>query len=211
MRLFAQGKFTELVNAGILGSNDVRGAILVFMTAARNDDFADAATSESLFIEKLKGGVNERVYLYLWARMHDDLMWLSERSDTWKKFIASGLPWKTIFNRKTYQSEWNASVASLLSVWEPQRLTKYPKALQYMVNPSEQHVLAAACGKDNGYMNPAQIDAIRPGASQWFKMRKTLGIEETSDQANRAFRQWWKQGAVQGIDAFDPNVFETSI
>lgn len=109
--------------------------------------------------------------------------------------------------QRFYKSEWDASAASLLSVWEATRLHKFPRALKYMVNPSEKHVLAAACGQDGGYMNPEQIDAIRPGASTWFKTRKMLDVVETRDEATKAFRHWIRQGAVHEIEHIDTEVF----
>ena len=212
MRLFAQGDYNELTRVCLEGNNDMRGAFLVFMATARNGALADTV-EQAGFIPRLKGGVSERVYLYLWAHMHEDFMWLVDRSEAWKKTVAtSTMPWKTVLSERFHKHEWEDSLASLLAVWEPQRLSKYPHALKYMCSPSERHVLEAACGgKEGSYMKAEQVDAFRPGASQWFMVRKELGIEETPQQAKQAFRQWWKQGAVQGLDAFNPNVFEPSI
>lgn len=207
MRLMAQGKHTELAQACTAGSNDTRGSLIVFMATARNGALADACVEAGL-LEKIKGGVGERVYMYLWAHMHEDFMWLAERDDVWKKAISSAMPWKIVLATRFHKPEWDASMASVLSVWEPTKLTKYPHALKYMVNPSERHILEAACGKDTRYMDTDQIEAVRPGASQWFKMRKELGIEESHNQASQAFRQWWKQGAVNELDALDAGVFE---
>lgn len=193
---------------GVHGNNDLRGAILVFMAGSRNDKMVKAAQKVG-FIERLNGGVGEKVYLFLWTRMHEDMLWLAEQSDAWKKTIAHGLPWKTMLTPRFYNSKWDASTASLLSVWEPTRLHKFPKALKYMVNPSEKHILAAACGQDGGYMNAEQIDAIRPGASTWFKTRKMLNMVETREEATRAFRQWVRQGAVQEIEHIDAEMFST--
>lgn len=210
MRLLAQGKHAELAQACTAGSNDMRGSLVVFMATTRNAELADACV-EAGFLQKIKGGIGERVYMYLWAHMHEDFMWLAERSEDWKKALSTSLPWKILLAERFHKPEWNAGMASVLALWEPTKLNKYPHAIKYMVNPSERHVMEAACGKDARCMNAAQIDAIRPGASQWFKMRKSLGIEETHNQASQAFRQWWKQGVAHELEAFDADVFEPGV
>jgi hypothetical protein len=206
MRLLAQGDYTEIAQAGVVGSNDMRGALLVFMASSRNAALADACVATG-FIEKLKTGVSERVYMYLWAHMHKDFMWLVEHDDSWKKAIASAMPWKIVLAPRFHKPEWNTSLEKILEVWEPTKLNKYPSALKYMVNPSERHILESACGKDTRYMNTAQVEAVRPGASQWFKMRKELGIEESHNQASQAFRHWWNQGGQHELDALESGVF----
>lgn len=80
MRLIAQGKLTELVQEGVHGNNDLRGAILVFMAGSRNEKMVEAAQKVG-FIERLKSGVGEKVYLFLWTRMHEDMLWLADQSD----------------------------------------------------------------------------------------------------------------------------------
>lgn len=206
MRLMAQGEYSELVQACMVGSSDMRGSLIVFMATTRNAPLADACV-EAGFLEKMKGRIAERVYMYLWAHMHEDFMWLIERDDAWKKAISSAMPWKIVLASRFHKPQWDASMASVLSVWEPTKLGKYPHALKYMVNPSERHILEAACGREGRYMDAAQIEAARPGASQWFKMRKELGIEETHNQASQAFRLWWNQGVAHELNALDADVF----
>ena len=208
VRLFAQGHRAEFIRACLEGNNDVRGAFLVFLATARDGALADAAESAGL-PQRFKGGVNEQVYLYLWTHMHEDFMWLAQRSEGWGKAIAGGnIPWKTVLSERFHKHEWDESLAVLLTNWEPQRLSKYPHALKYMRNPSEHHVFVAACGsKEGNYMKAVQIDAIRPGASEWFKVRKALGLGETHEQQRDAFRAWWKQGSVQDLGTLDTDVF----
>lgn len=208
MRLLAQGHHADFIRACLEGNNDIRGAFLVFLATARNGKLANMAEDAGL-PQRLKGGVSEQVYLYLWTHMHEDFMWLAQRSEGWEKaFAASNMPWKTVLSERFHKHEWDGSLASLLAHWEPKRLSKYPHALKYMRSPSELHVLAAACGsKEGNYMKAAQIDAIRPGASEWFKVRKALGLGETHEQQTYAFRAWWKQGTVQGLEALDADLF----
>lgn len=208
VRLFAQGDRAQVIRACLDGNNDIRGAFLVFLATARDGDLADAAENAGL-PQRLKGGVSEQVYLYLWAHMHEDFMWLAQRSQGWAKaFAGSNMPWKTVLSERFHKHEWDGSLAGLLAHWESKRLAKYPHALKYMRSPSEGHVLTAACGsKEGNYMKPAQIDAIRPGASEWFKVRKALGLGETHEQQVHAFRAWWKQGTVQALEALDTDLF----
>ena len=208
MRLFAQGQHAELIRACLGGNNDMRGSFLVFLATARDGELADAAERAGL-PQRFKGGVSEQVYLYLWTHMHEDFMWLAQRSEGWTKaFAGSNMPWKTVLSERFHKHEWDESLAALLTNWEPQRLSKYPHALKYMRNPSEHHVFVAACGSKEGiYMKAAQIDAIRPGASEWFKVRKALGLGETHEQQRDAFRAWWRQGVVQEIVGLDADVF----
>lgn len=206
-RLFASGDYPALTKDCIKRGHDFAGALLVFMAATRNNKLVEAAAEAGL-PGKLREGLGERLYTYLWAHIHEDLIWLARQGPEWQKGIAAGLPWKIILDERFHKPDWSSGMAYLLSVWDHSRLSKYPHALKYMVNPSESYVMEAACGKDGGYINPEQIDARRPGASSWFEMRAHLGIEETPNQFKQAFKNWWRRGAVESLPELDGNVFD---
>lgn len=209
LRLFASGDYPALTKDCVKKGQEFSGALLVFMAASRNNKLAEAAAEAGL-LGKLKGGISERVYTYLWAHMHEDLIWLARQGPEWQKGIATGLPWKILLSERFHKPEWSSGMAYLLSSWEPGKLRTYPHALQYMVDPSELHVMEAACGKDAQYINPEQIDAMRPGASIWFEMRANLGIQETPNQSKQAFKNWWRRGAVESLPELDSNVFDSN-
>lgn len=209
VRLFGKGDYAVLVQKCMdaPGNNDTRGALLVFMCASRNPALVKAAEAAE-FDKVIRGNVSERAYTYLWAHMHDDLMWLVNQDDKWCKGVATGMPWKIVLAERFHRKEWSQSLALLLAQWEPTKLSKYPYALKYMVNPSERHVLEAACAKDMAHINPELLESMRPGASQWFKVRKELGLEETPGHVKQAFRQWWNQGRANYMPELDTAVFE---
>lgn len=206
LSMFVKQQYTELAQSCVEGNNDSRGALLVLMATARNPELVEAADKAG-FLLKVGGQIGQETYLYLWAHAHDDFMWLLNHKEEWQRSLTGGMPWKIVLAERFHKPEWNDSLAQLLANWEPTRMNKYPHALKYMRNPTERHVLEAACGKEGSYMKAEQIDAMRPGASVWFKVRKELGIEETTAQAKYAFRAWWKQGAVQQLDGLDGSLF----
>lgn len=208
LRLFARADPQELTEY-IQRDRFARDAALVHLVSTRNEALAKAAC-EAGFPAKFKGQVNEKVFVYLWTQAHDDLMWLYNQGPEWEESMCRNMPWKWILAEQVHRPEWDASLATMLAHWPASLLNKYPHGLKYMKDPSEQHVLTAACHPTQRYMKAEQIDALRPGASQWFKTRKDLGLDETPAQVTYAFRAWWKQGKVQELDGLDADVFSSS-
>lgn len=208
LRLFARADPNEL--AEYIGRDRFsRDAVLVHLVSTRNEKLAEAA-SDAGFPAKFKGMISEKVFVFLWTQAHDDLMWLYEQGPEWQQAMSMNMPWKFLLAERVHRPEWDASLATLLAHWPASRLSKYPHALKYMTNPSEQHVLTAACHPTQRYMKAEQIDALRPGASQWFKTRKSLGLDETPGQLTYAFRAWWNQGRVQDLEGLNTDVFSAS-
>ncbi len=205
LRLFARADPVEL--GEYIGRDRFsRDAVLVHIVSTRNEKLAKAAC-EAGFPAKFKGMISEKVAVFLWTQAHEDLMWLYEQGTEWQQAMSLNMPWKYLLAERVHRPEWDASLATLLAHWPASRLNRYPHALKYMKDLSEQHVLMAACHTSQRYMKPEQIDAFRPGASQWFKTRKDLGLDETPGQMAYAFRAWWNQGKVQDLDALDTDVF----
>ena len=205
LRLFARADPNEL--AQYIGRDRFsRDAALVHIVSTSNETLAKAASTAG-FPAKFKGIISEKVCLFLWTQAHDDFMWLYKQGPEWQQAMSMHLPWKFLLAARVHRPEWDESLATILENWPASRMHKYPHALKYMKNPSEQHVLEAACSSNQRCINPEQIDAIRPGASEWFKTRKALGLGETDGQETFAFRQWWKQGVVQEMAGLDASVF----
>lgn len=205
LRLFARADPDEL--AQYIGRDRFsRDAVLVHIVSTRNEKLARAA-SDAGFPAKFKGMISEKVSVFLWTQAHEDLMWLYEQGPEWQQAMSMNMPWKFLLAERVHRPEWDDSLATLLAHWPASRLGKYPHALKYMKNPSEQHVLMAACHTTQRYMKAEQIDAFRPGASQWFKTRAALGLDETPGQMAYAFRASWNQGRVQELGALDADVF----
>lgn len=202
LRLYVKQDYAGLVEACVNANGDMRSGLLVLMATSRNPALMEAAEAGGL-LPKLGGQISQDTYLYLWSKTHDDFMWMCDYKPVWKQQLSKGMPWKIILAERFHQPEWTDDLDKFLFDWEPGRMNKYPHALKYMKNPTERHVLEAACAKDGAYMKPEQIDALRPGASAWFKVRKELGIEETPAQAKHAFRTWWRMGAVQQLEGLD--------